>query len=73
METTPTYGYRINRMWQVYAFTSPAKRGRPPAGANQLHVGDLLSIGRRWRNDQTCDTYATQDEAAQALIRLICG
>jgi hypothetical protein len=67
-----TYGFRISRSGGVYAATAPARRGRQ-LPSEELYAGKVWREGRQWRNDQCCDRFDSQTDAAEMLMRIIFG
>lgn len=70
--TIKTHGYRITRDRQVYVFTAPAWRGRPPAERHQIWLGTITKVASGWKHDMASDIYATAEAAADGLIRICC-
>ena len=67
-----TYGFRIARGGEVYAFTAPAYHGRV-GKADEVLAGYVKRDGRKWRNDQCSDLFTTQAQAARILMRIVFG
>ncbi len=68
--TRRNYGFRIDRGGSVYAFHTAATHGRVPKHAETL-IGYVWKIGKTWRNDQCCDEFRTQEDAATMLMRIV--
>lgn len=68
----PTYGFRVDRCGDVYAFTQRPVRGRCPE-RHQLYVGTVSRANGGWKTDAACNVYPTQADAALNLIWMICG
>lgn len=67
-----TYGFRIDRSGNVYAYAEQPHRGRV-VDRHQLYVGTVTRVTGGWRNDASADIHPTQTAAAQRLVAIICG
>jgi hypothetical protein len=73
--TTPkvrTFGSRVSRSGEVFAYTEPPVRGRCRA-SKELLVGHVRKVPGGWRHDAACDIYPRQSDAAIAVIRITCN
>lgn len=66
-----TYGSRVSRAGEVFAYTEPPTRGRCRA-SKELLVGHVWKVPGGWRHDVACDVYPTQSDAAMAAVRITC-
>jgi hypothetical protein len=67
-----TYGFRISRTGNVFAYLAPAYHGRVSKN-DELLAGSIWREGREWRNDQCSDRFRTQEDAATMLMRIVFG
>jgi hypothetical protein len=67
-----TYGSRVARTGEVFAYTDRPTRGRCRP-SKELHVGYVWKVPGGWRHDAACDVYPTQSDAAMAVVRITCN
>lgn len=66
------YGFRISRGGEVYAYTRRPVRGRCPE-RYQLLAGHVWRVPGGWKHDVGCSVWPTQNDAALAVLWVICG
>lgn len=66
-----TFGCRVARSGEVYAYLEQPSRGRCRE-SKQLLVGYVRKVASGWQHDATRTVYPTQSDAAVALVRIIC-